>query len=149
MLSEKQVREIALFFLFSLPNEQLALASTEHVIAKAKAKDVDASISHDHFLNLVLPLCVSEWKYAFRHLPKDKTTWTFSNHMKVAVDLSSWLKFLKSTSENEILAVALKVRFELDDRRLGELLKVTEGTAQYRLGKAYRTLGLDVLAKSI
>ncbi len=149
MLSEKQVREIALFFLFSLPNEQLALVSTEHVIARAKAKDVDSSNSHEDFLNMVLPLCVSEWRYAFRHLPKDKTTWVFSNQLRAVVDLASWLKFLKTNSDSEILAVALKVRFELSDRRLGELLKVTEGTAQYRLGKAYRTLGLDILAKSV
>ena len=143
MVSDEQVRAIALFFLLSLMDEKVALQASEKVIANLKTKKARAETESVSDEALIQVLRQSHDQH--RHLvPRNRATdapqaaWDLPDKF----DLVPWIKFQREAGENEILAVVLSRVLGFKDDVIASGLNVSLGTARYRIGKGMRQLGV-------
>lgn len=144
MVTDEQVRWIALFFLFSLMDEKVALQAAHKSIAHLKATtsaslDPASSEAKVILIRTMLKDLEQYRKVISRQkiTPVTEATWSLPDQF----DLTAWAKFQKDASESEVVAVVLSRILGVSDSELAEGLGVTMGTARYRVGKGIRHLG--------
>lgn len=144
MITEEDVRRIALFFLFALSDEKSALQAAQKTVAQLKAKSAGSNadlirtlrkaFEHQQKLGLRAPnVPLSE---SVCQLPPD-------------VELRAWLKFKKDASEQEIVALVLAKILGFSEDDIARGLDVSIGTVHYRVGKGTRQLGTAMKARGV
>lgn len=142
MITDEQVRWIALFFLFSFMEESSALQAAQRVIAQVKAsapKDA-TSVSNISIIRALRKTWDQQKKSQSRNrtvVPPDHA-WILPDHM----DIGPWAKFQKEAASEQLLAVILSKVLKFSDQEIAEGLNISLGTARYRIGKGIRQLGL-------
>lgn len=140
MVADEQVRLIALFFLFSLMDEKVALEATHKVVAQLKAAGargqrgptVEADLirvlrkTHDHHRKIA---------HRNRSPGVSEEAWT------TFAETATWAKFQRDVSENELIAVLLSKILGFKEESIADGLGISIGTVRYRVGKAIRALG--------
>lgn len=143
MVTDEQVRRIALFFLFSLMDEKTALHAAGRVIASVKAAypaGKPQTISNSELIKS----CWGQWpqhrKLARTHAnsaPIPSSAWALPER----ADLGPWMKFHRSAADEEIVAVTLINILGFSENEVAHGLNVSVGTVRYRVGNAIRRLG--------
>ena len=140
MVSDADTRAIALFFLFSLMEEKVALHAAHKTVAHLKSHTApDAEVDRDDLIGVLRKMFDQHRKLAPRNqtsAPPD-TAWKLPPGM----DASAWSKFQKEAGENEIIAVTLSRLLSFSDEDIAAGLGISLGSARYRIGKGVRQLG--------
>jgi len=146
MITDEQVRRIALFFLFSLMDEKIALQAAHRTVAQLKAQtsmNQPAAPSSMSDVDLIRILRKHHGHYQ-KLLPRNRPTgvpvgaWSLPE----GLDLSAWIKFQKDALEHETVAIVLSRILGYPEETIAEGLNITLGTARYRIGKGVRQLGM-------
>jgi hypothetical protein len=157
MVTNEQVRRIALFFLFSLMDEKTALHAAGRVIASVKAAypaGKPQTISNAELIKS----CWGQWpqhrKLARTHVGNQakvpnnvaqsstlipSSAWALPER----ADLGPWMKFHRSAADEEIVAVTLMNILGFSENEIAHGLNVSVGTVRYRVGNAIRKLGAN------
>ena len=148
MITDEQVRCIALFFLFALLDEKTALAAAETAAAQVKSLPqpvgplVDESARRVSLIQILKKVFEANRKVLARNRPlaMSATVWTLPE----GIDLRGWMKFQKDSSDGEVMAVVLSKLLGFTDYEIADGLNITVGTARYRIGKGMRQLGTSL-----
>ena len=149
---DEQVRRIALFFLFSLMDEKVALQAAQKTIAGLKAAGKSTNPIGSEATSIpALPattIIATLRKMHDQHrklVPRNRPlmipseSWQLPAH----VDAEAWIGFQKDSADTEIVAVVLSKILGYSDQDVAEGLNVSLGTARYRIGKGVKQLGLS------
>ena len=148
MITDEQVRWIALFFLFSLLDEKTALMAAETAAAQVKALPlptgplIDESARRVSLIAILRKVFETNRKALARNRPLtlSTTVWTLPE----GIDLRGWSKFQKDSSDGEVMAVILSKLLGFTDYEIADGLHISVGTARYRIGKGMRQLGTSL-----
>ena len=152
MIADEQVRWIALFFLFSLLDEKTALLASETAVAQVKAIPandsplVDESARRVQLISILRKVFEQNRKALARNRPATlpETSWVLPE----GIDLRTWAKFQKDSSDGEVISVVLSKILGFTDYEIAEGLHISVGTARYRIGKGMRQLGTSIRARA-
>lgn len=150
MITDEQVRGIALFFLFTLMDEKIALHAAQKTVSQLKASanrrgrsaEVDSPL-----LVRALWACLQQQKKLLartKELTSPEPQLVFPD----GVDFSVWTKFHRDTGESEVIAVVLSKILKVSDQDIADGLNTSLGTVRYRIGKGIRQLGLAARARA-
>ena len=140
-MTEADVQSIALFFYFSLLDDQKAIEASSQALALCRVRiernpELKRSVA-------IVSATKGIWdKYKARVARgRPNTTiesgWLFPDKL----DMGPWREFQKSASEDELLTVIWSKILKIDDKDISQGLGITQGTIRYRLGRALRKLG--------
>lgn len=141
MVAAAQVREVALFFLFALMDEKVAVEAAQKTVAQLKAKPADAVTP-----TLMIRVLHQAYDHYRRRVPRNRPSavpvavWSFDS----PVTIDAWTRFQKEATEAELVAVILSHILVYNDVVIADGLGISLGTARYRIGKGIRHLGLIV-----
>lgn len=142
MISDEQVRWIALFFLFSFMDEKTALHSAHKAIAHLKASR--GSKPEETVSNVAIIRSLKKtWEQQRKALPRNHVP-VMPEHswiLPAQTDVSPWAKFQKDSSPEQLITVILSKVLRFTDHEIAEGLNISLGTARYRIGKGIRQLG--------
>ena len=150
LATDDLVRRIALFFLFTLMDERVAMHAAQKAVAHLKATGAAAKGASSSSASAVIQILRRLHDQHRKLLPRSRPvqiaagTLTFPE----GVDIAPWIKFQKEGSDQEIVAVVLSKVLSYSDEDIAEGLGVSLGTARYRIGKGVRQLGLSIKVKS-
>lgn len=143
MISDSHVRWIALFFLFSLLDEKVAVQATQRTITSLKARTPEA-VKEDEasFRVRLISTCFQFWSQYKKSVPKGKHLMTFAGwSLPDHADLGPWARFQKEASDEELLSVVLSRLLGFSEDEMAKGLQISEGTARYRVARGVRLLG--------
>lgn len=138
MLSEEQVRKVALFFLFALSDEKVALEAAHKAVSRAKSAAVDGRAGDVDLIRAVYRV-FDQFK---THRSRGPIEVTGALLIPEGVELSIWRKFQKDGGPAEVVALILSRLLGFDDEAIAKGLNISVGTVRYRVGKGVRGLGL-------
>lgn len=158
MITDEQARWIALFFLFALMEERVALQAAHKTVAQLKAQGASAradASSDEPKKGLGRPEIIRAMTKVlepYRRLASRAKPAVFPDavwRLPAQFDIDPWTKFQKSAAANEVVAVILSKLLPFTDHEIAEGLGVSLGTARYRVGKGIRQLGaqFEVLSR--
>lgn len=140
MITDEQTREIALFFLFSLLDQRVALQAAHKAIAQVKALPTDEGvISKSDIARILKRGFETHRKLLPRNQPIEISETALS--MPEGTDFVTWQKFHVAASDHEITAVVLAKILGYDEEVLADGFQVSIGTMKYRISKGMRQLG--------
>ncbi|RYZ75376.1 MAG: hypothetical protein EOP05_07995 [Proteobacteria bacterium] len=140
MITDEQTREIALFFLFSLLDQRVALQAAHKAIAQVKALPTDEGvISKSDIARILKRGFETHRKLLPRNQPIEISETALS--MPEGTDFATWQKFHVAASDHEITAVVLAKILGYDEEVLADGFQVSVGTMKYRISKGMRQLG--------
>jgi hypothetical protein len=162
MIADEQARRIALFFLFTLMDERVALQAAHKTVAHLKAvappaqnamgaapepgtpRDVSAFLEDGALVGVLRKFYEQHRKLLPKHKPvtMPASAW----QLPEKTDIASWMKFQKGTADNEVVAVVLSKVLGFSDEAIAEGLNISIGTARYRVGKGIKHLGAIIKA---
>ncbi|HVK61137.1 MAG TPA: hypothetical protein VM432_06285 [Bdellovibrionales bacterium] len=137
---DERARKIALFFLFSLADERVALHAAHKAIAQFKASS-NESAKIDAETIKALRKIYEKHKGQLHRESIANAVPPSSWNLPAGVSANAWLRFHKNSSEQEIVALVLSKILALDEDDVAQGLGVSPGTVRYRVGKALRQLG--------
>jgi hypothetical protein len=146
MIANEQARWIALFFLFALIDEKIALQAAHKTIGFLKATAVVGKGSESERRVALIRALRSGFETYRKLLPQRKSarplvqSWSWVSD----VDLRAWSKFHKEATDDDVIAVVLSKILGLADAEIAEGLRISLGTARYRIGRGVRQLGASV-----
>jgi hypothetical protein len=143
-MTDDQVRRIALFFLFTLMDERVAMHAAQKAVAHLKATS-GPNAEGATVIQTLRRLHDQHRKLLPRSRPVQIPVGTLT--LPDGADFAPWIKFQKEGSDQEIVAVVLSKILSYADEDIADGLGVSLGTARYRIGKGVRQLGLSVKAK--
>lgn len=139
MITDEQVRRIALFYLCTLMDERVALQAAHKTVAYLKAKGASAQNDGPEVIRALRSFLEQHRKQIQRHkqAPASEPSWIASGD----VNMRPWVRFQKEAPETEVEAVVLSkvLGFSVSDIARG--LNVSIGTIRYRIGKGVTHLG--------
>jgi hypothetical protein len=150
----EQVRAIALFFLFALMDEKVALEAAHKTIAQIKAgqgRNFSGGTAKGELAAGELVLLLRKaYDHYRKQVPRNRPTAlpTTAWQLESLVDLAPWQRFQKEATEPEMVAVILSKILGLDDQAIADGLGISIGTARYRISKGIRNLGQIALQPS-
>jgi DNA-directed RNA polymerase specialized sigma24 family protein len=136
MMTDEQVRSVALFFLFSSMDEKVAIQSAQKAIAHLKAGD---QLTPSAIIRTTKKL----YDQYLRSPQRSRATiipehaWILPEH----VDMTAWAKFQKDAAPEQVVAVIYSKLLGYTDQQVAEGLGLSIGTTRYRVGKGTRQLG--------
>lgn len=136
MVTDQQVRNIALFFFFTFLDEKVAFEAAHKVVSALKA----ARLTDDAIVISAMRKYFEQYKKSIarnRNLPE----FGLMVELPKNFDFALWRKFQKSSPENEIVALVLSKILNYSDEDVASGLNISLGTARYRIGKGVRNLG--------
>jgi hypothetical protein len=167
MITDEQARRIALFFLFSLVDEKVALQAAHKAAAQVKAlstpKPGSGPTPPDNSPQASNAAIIAILRKGFdqhrKLLPRNRpmiepdSSWVLPTHAGKAsdlkyIDIQGWFRFQKDSSYTEIVAVVLAKILGFDEYDIAEGLNISIGTVRYRIGKGVRQLGLHFVKVS-
>lgn len=152
MISEQQIRSVALFFFFSLLDERAALHAADQAVAQLKtrlrgieddpAAEVAANVAATAKVMMV-EVCAALFSREKKHVTRGKAALTFDSGWSLPDDteLAAWARFHKDASEDDLLALLFSRVIGASDTEIATALRISEGTARYRIGRAVKHLG--------
>lgn len=158
MITDEQVRAIALFFLFALMDEKIALRAAEKAVASLKAThgrapgSENAAKVEDHSLIRAVKKSFDQHvKLAPRNraVSVPDSMWKLPSGFDAKTGIQAWTRFQQDSGENEIVAVIFSRVLGFRDEDIADGLNVSLGTARYRIGKGMRQLGIHVRAARV
>lgn len=137
----EEVRDIAVFFYFSLLNEKLAIEASRKVVIKfnnllKRNPDLRRTATIIHITNQV-------WSQFHKKnseqgvVALNKSRWILPEN----VDLGPWRQFRKESETNELLITIWSQILGYSHRDIANGLNVSEGTVNHRVGRSLRHLG--------
>ncbi len=140
-MTEADVKSIALFFYFSLLDDQKAIEAASQALALCRARK-----SRNPELKSAVALVAATktvWDKFKVRVSRGRPNITVESGWLIpeGVDLGPWREFQKSASEDELLTVIWSKILKIDDDDISTGLGITQGTIRYRLGRALRKLG--------
>lgn len=137
MITDEQARDIALFFLFSLMDQKVALEAAHRAIAQVKALPPDAT--RVDITRIMKRGFDTHRKMLARNQPTEMsdTALIFAK----GADLASWEKFHRASSDAEITAIVLTKILGYSEDDAAKAFQVSLGTMKYRVAKGVRQLG--------
>lgn len=138
MITDEQVRSIALFFFLSLMDEKAAIQASERAVTQLKSKK-ESSVDDPTLIRLLSQYYKQFSKQVVRQPLKSEPdiAWAVSP----PVDLGTWVKFHQEVGKSELIAVLLSRVLGFKDEAIASGLGVSLGTARHRIGKGMRQLG--------
>lgn len=140
-MTEADVQSIALFFYFSLLDDQKAIEASSQALAIGRARqqrnpDLKSSVA-------VVAATKTVWDKYKSRVSRGRPNTTVESGWLIpeGTDLGPWREFQKSASEDELLTVIWSKILKIADDDISEGLGITQGTIRYRLGRALRKLG--------
>lgn len=142
MLSENQVRSVALFFLFTVLDEHAALPIADRTSAMLKNKLGRVAEESIDAKRIVISTLRSQFSKIKKDLIRGQMSMTLTNSLVLPddVSLAAWVKFHKEATDDELLAVVFRI-LGFTEHDMAEAFDVSDGTARYRLGRGLRKLG--------
>lgn len=136
-------REIALFFLFSLLDQRVALSAAHKAIAQVKAL---SSENEPASRAAVARILKSGFDSHRRLLPRNQSVELSDSALSLpqGTDMPTWTKFHSTASDDEITAVVLTQILGYKEEEVAEGFDVSVGTMKYRISKGIRHLGAAV-----
>jgi DNA-directed RNA polymerase specialized sigma24 family protein len=136
MISDENVRQIALFYLFTLMDEKVALQAAHKTIAQLKAANSKSGWSKSTVVKALARNYASHRKTLPRH-PQNASGSGPEAAMILpsGVDFSVWKRFSLDASEPETIVVVLVNILGFKEEDVAEGLGISLGTVRYRLGK--------------
>ncbi|UOF00234.1 hypothetical protein [Bdellovibrio reynosensis] len=140
-MTEADVQSIALFFYFSLLDDQKAIEASSQALAIGRARqqrnpELKSSVA-------IVAATKTVWDKYKSRVSRGRPNTTVESGWLIpeGTDLGPWREFQKSASEDELLTVIWSKILRIDDDDISEGLGITQGTIRYRLGRALRKLG--------
>ncbi|XGC81030.1 hypothetical protein ACES2L_00865 [Bdellovibrio bacteriovorus] len=140
-MTEADVQSIALFFYFSLLDDQKAIEASSQALAIGRARqqrnpDLKSTVA-------IVAATKTVWDRYKSRVSRGRPNTTVESGWLIpeGTDLGPWREFQKSASEDELLTVIWSKILRIDDDDISEGLGITQGTIRYRLGRALRKLG--------
>lgn len=140
-MSEKDVRNIALFFFFALLDNRRAVdLTTQALVYCRQRKDKNPQISNNV---LVVMATKKFWEKSQKAHLRGLPYLTADGGWVVPekVEFGPWREFQKNSTLDELLIVIWIKILNLSFLEVSEALGVTEGTLRYRMARALRKLG--------
>lgn len=143
MITDEQTREIALFFLFSLLDQRVALQAAHKAIAQVKSLPTEEGVISKSDIALILKRGFESHR---KLLPRNQPTEISETALAFpeGTDFATWQKFHLVASDQEITAVVMSKILGYDDAVMAEGFQVSIGTMKYRISKGIRQLGTVV-----
>lgn len=143
MLKEAQIHSVALFFFYSLMDEQSAFQATVKTIEKcrkriSKGQNLEANINA-----LVIQSMFDVWQSLMNKSTSAHFTGSFEQSWKVPdkIDLGPWQEFRRLAEPDEMLAVIWSKLLTYSDAEIANGLNVSVGTVRHRVSRGLRALG--------
>ncbi len=143
MLSEAQIRSVALFYFYVLLDENQALDWTLKSLRQCLKSLGSESESDSRATSLIVHHTHLGWK----KIIQNKATLSASIVHEAAfvippsLDLGVWKQFRKDADGEEFLAVIWSKILGFSDQEIATGLGVSLGTVRYRVGRGLRHLG--------
>jgi hypothetical protein len=137
---DERARKIALFFLFSLCDERVALQASHKAIAQFKAA-TDETFKFDGDTIRVLKKIYDRHKTLMARESIANAVAPSSWVLSEGVNANHWLRFRKNAADQEVVALVLSRIVGFNEEEVARGLGVSPGTVRYRVGKALRQLG--------
>lgn len=141
MISQSEVRSLALFFFFACLDEFRAKEMASKVSDDFE-KNIKKTPSVDREL-LLIRLTTNAWTAYRDKLPRGRFRFSPDSGWKLPanLDLSHWKEFQKNAPEDELVAVIWVKILGFSEHKISQAVGLTEGTIRYRLGRGLRKLG--------
>ena len=143
MISEGQLRSIALFFYFAFQDEKLAEQASSKTIAKIQRRQKEQAVDDADMDSLIVAVTQKIWQSQRKHIRSTQSSvsheggWIFGKN----VDLGPWRQFRKEAAEDEFLVVIWSRVLTFSDEAISKGLGVTKGTIRHRIGRGLKVLG--------
>lgn len=149
MVTESQVRRIALFFLFALLDTKASCEAAFRVVAQLKASGArgQTGVSDVDLIRLLIKTQKSarhQLRQQTRAKGAESTSSTVGAEAWVppsGLSLAPWQKFQREADELEVISVLLSNILGFGEDVVAKAMGVSLGTARYRLGRGVRHLG--------
>ncbi|WP_347358022.1 hypothetical protein [Bdellovibrio sp.] len=140
-MTEADVQSIALFFYFSLLDDQKAVEASSQALVLCRGR----KNRNPELKNSVAIVAATKtiWdKYKVR-VSRGRPNTTVESGWLIpdSLDLGPWREFQKTASEDELLTVIWSKILKIHDDDISAGLGITAGTIRYRLGRALRKMG--------
>ncbi len=141
MISDEQVRRIALFFFLSLMDEKAALQASDKAVAQLKSKN-ESALDDQALIRVLWQNFEQSAKQMDRRPARGapETSWASSS----PVSFRPWIKFHQEAGKNELVAVLLSRVLGFKEESIASGLGVSLGTARHRISKGMRLLSAHV-----
>ena len=139
MVTDEQVRWIALFFLFSSMDETHAIQSAQKVIVQLKAHGSPSSLTRIEILKAIRKVWDAYLKTPTRRRSPGvpEHSWRLPDHIEIA----PWVKFQKDASSEQVTAVVLTKILGFSESEIAEGFGLSLGTSRYRVSRGVKQLG--------
>jgi DNA-directed RNA polymerase specialized sigma24 family protein len=147
MISDQNVRRVALFFFYALVNERAATLASARVVAALKTKLGRAAVDEEEREDRIILMqsCLAHLRKIKKHVSlksaPESARVNGAWYPSEGTDLSHWQRFRKSATDEELIALIFSRIWKCPDDEIAEALAITEGTVRYRIGKGVRRLG--------
>ncbi len=142
-MTESQIKSVALFFYFTLLDDDLAESASRIVIAKCRAKFKNNKLTENEQLVILVHqlFAVFEKTRTENILNKASLSQKANYLMPQGISFGAWRQFHKESSVEDLVSVVLSQILCLEDATIALGLGVTTGSVRYRVGRGLRQLG--------
>ncbi len=143
MLSEAQIKSVALFFFYACMDEETAFQSTTKTIEKCKKRTAKGALEHEDVEAVLVNSTFETWKQwqqgtSLSHISvSHEAGWMLAEGAEFGV----WQDFRRSAEADEFLAVIWSKLLKIPDEHIAKGLDVSVGTVRHRVGRGLRQLG--------
>lgn len=143
MVSDTQVRCVALFFLFAFLDEKVALPIADRTVASLKNKIGRFAEESAEARQILISACISQFQKNKKQLERGKQSPSLPTALRLPLDtdLKAWIQFQKEAGEEELLSVLFGQVLGFNATDISAAMSVSEGTTNYRIGNGVRRLG--------
>ena len=144
MISEAQLRSIALFFYFAFQDEKLAEQASAKTIARIQRRQKEQDIVEDEMDSIIVSITCKIWRAQKKHIRSTQSAISVEGGwlLQKDVDLGPWQQFRKETVEDEFLVLIWSKILKFSDDSISKGLGVTTGTIRHRVGRGLKLLGI-------
>ncbi len=146
MISEAQLRSIALFFYFAFQDEKLAEQASAKTIARIQRRQKEQDIAEAEMDSIIVSITQKIWRNHKKYIQNTQSSVSAEGGwlLDKGVDLGPWQQFRKETVEDEFLVLIWSKILKMNDESISKGLGVTTGTIRHRVGRALKLLGSTV-----
>ena len=144
MMSEQQLRAVALFFAFALPEERIAMQAAEKAVTEIKSEITKSNAKSDESKNvLIVRACRNSFQRSKKQIQRRNPRFQFGKSVLFPdhTDPSPWIRFQAEAGDDELLAVILNKILKIPEVEIAQGLDISDGTVRYRVSRAVRRLG--------
>ena len=146
-LSESDIKDIALFFFFTMLDEKRAILAAAQTYEQCSKK-----IERDSSLSIGETIVSSSYKIWNQHkakLIRGRPQYSLSSgwNLPSGIDIGVWKDFQKNATEEDLLALVWSKILNISDIEIAHGLGLTIGTVRYRVSHAVRKLNAFQLSQ--